>query len=270
MRTLLRFRRSVEEARCDQDRETLHRLRVRAKRVRSLLRFLSFLSNDTAGPKGAIRRTKALFKTSGAVRQVQVSASLLRTLSQAQTRTLNAGVVHVRRKERALNERLHQTFERLRPKDLQRLELHALRALHERGKTQLREGAQAFIRSELHHATRLTRAADAHLHLHEVRKHLKHVLHLFDLLDPGIPRPDGLAKLLDRLGDWHDAVVLQDMLLTMKDHRKERDQLLAAVEHHLQLQQKHVLRLMRKSIGKWGIDAAWFQGVWFKAGLTDL
>ena len=249
MRTLLRFRRSVEEARRRQDREALHRLRVGTKRVRSLIRFLSFLSNDPAGPKGAIRRTKTLFKASGAVREVQVNAGLLRTLMQIPDRTLTLGIVHVRRKERALNERLYKALDRLRPEDFQRLELHALRVLLGYTKAAVRAAARAFIRTELHHATRLTRAADTHLHLHEVRKHLKHVLHLFDLLDPGIPRPAGLSKVLDRLGDWHDAVVLRDALNTLRDHPLQRNELLAAVEARLHAIQTDVLHRLHALLG---------------------
>jgi CHAD domain-containing protein len=242
LRTLRRYRKAVEQARERTDREGLHRLRVRMKRMRSLLRFLEHLDGEAKAPAGALRRTIGLFRAAGAVREGQLNIAHLNTLQQISPAARTAGGAHLRAQEKRLAQRLRKALERLRPVDFQRLELHALRVLHGRTKGQVRAAARTFIRTELRHATRLVRAADAHLHLHEVRKHLKHVLHLFDLLDPGIPRPDGLSKVLGRLGDWHDDVVLRNALLKLRKHPDQRNELLTAVEARLHARQTDVLQ----------------------------
>jgi CHAD domain-containing protein len=248
-RTLRRYRKAVEQARLRCDRDGLHKLRVRMKRARSLLRFLAQLEGDADPPKGALRRTTELFRAAGAVREAQINLVQLKDLHGVAASSRTVGGAHLRRKEQVLRKRLQKALQRLRPEDFQRLELHALRVLHGRTKAAVRAAARAFIRTELHHATRLTRAADAHLHLHEVRKHLKHVLHLFDLLDPGIPRPAGLSKVLDRLGDWHDAVVLREALNTLRDHPLQRNELLTAVETRLHAIQTDVLHRLHALLG---------------------
>jgi CHAD domain-containing protein len=250
LRTLRRYRKAVEQARLRPDREGLHRLRVRMKRVRSLLRFLAQLDGDGDPPKGAVRRTSELFRAAGAVREAQINLAHLKALHGVSRAARTAGGTHLRRKEEELVKRLHTALDRMRPVDFQRLELHALRVLHGRTKGRMRATARAFIRTELHHATRLARAADAHLHLHEVRKHLKHVLHLFDLLDPGIPRPEGLPKVLGRLGDWHDALVLRNTVITLHKHPVQRNELLAAVEAQLHNLQTDALHRVHALLGE--------------------
>jgi hypothetical protein len=244
-RTLRRYRKAVEQARLQCDHDGLHKLRVRMKRARSLLRFLAHLEGDADPPKGAVRRTTELFRAAGAVREAQINLVQLKDLHGVAASSRTVGGAHLRRKEQVLRKRLQKALQRLRPEDFQRLELHALRVLHGRTKAAVRAAARAFIRTELHHATRLTRAADAHLHLHEVRKHLKHVLHLFDLLDPGIPRPAGLSKVLDR----HDAVVLREALNTLRDHPLQRNELLTAVETRLHTIQTDVLHRLHALLG---------------------
>lgn len=240
MRALRRFRRSVEDARHRPEHEELHRLRVRMKRVRSLLRFLSFLKDDTGGPGRAVRRTRELFSAAGAVREMQVNERSLNELPLPPSERSH-GCAHLRSRERKLQKRLHKALVRMRPRDLQHLELHTLRMLGGLTERELRAKARAFIRTELQHATRRARAADVHLHLHEIRKHLKHVLNLFDLVDPGIPRPAGLSATLDALGEWHDAVDLRGALVVPGKHHGQRDALVSAAERHMAVLQTRAL-----------------------------
>jgi len=240
MRALRRFRRSVEDARHRPEHEELHRLRVRMNRVRSLLRFLSFLDNDVVGPRGAVRRTRELFSAAGAVREIQVNEASLDGLPVPPP-VRSPGSAHLRSRERTLRKHLHKALARMRPRDLQRLELHTLRMLGGLSERELRSRARAFIRIELHHATRLARAADVHLHLHAIRKHLKHIVNLFDLVDPGIPRPAGLTATLDALGEWHDAADLRAALVLRGKHRRQRDILVSAAERRMAMLQTRAL-----------------------------
>jgi hypothetical protein len=240
MRTLRRFRRSVEDARHRPEEEELRRLRVRMKRVRSLLRFLAFLNSGVDGPHGSLRRTKALFSAAGAVREMQVSTRSLERLPLAPP-TRSPGIAHLASMERSLQKQLCKALARMRTEDFQRLELHALRMIGARTERELRTQARAFVRAELQEAARLARSTDVHLHLHAIRKHLKHVLHLFELVDPGAPRPAGLSDVLDGLGDWHDAVDLCAALSGLGEHPVQRAAMVTAAERRMHVLQAHAL-----------------------------
>lgn len=240
MRALRRFRSSVEDARHRPEQEELRRLRVRMKRVRSLLRFLAFLNSGVDGPRGSLRRTKALFSAAGAVREVQVCAGSLGSLPLAPP-TRHPGIAHLASMERRLQKQLRKALARMRTEDFQRLELHALRMIGARTERELRTRARAFVRGELHEAARLARSTDVHLHLHEIRKHLKHAMHLFELVEPGTPRPAGLSDVLDGLGDWHDAVDLCEALSDMGEHPVQRAAMVTAAERRMRVLQVHAL-----------------------------
>lgn len=249
IRTVQRYRKALDEARLRTDREGLHRLRVRMKKMRSLLRFLEHLDSEAEPRKGAVRRTNVLFKAAGALREIQVNCARLQELHGVPAASRNIGLAHLRRKEECLAQRLQKALTRIRPVDLQRLELHTLRVLQGRRKSGIRAAARNYVRSELGHATRLTRAADAHLHLHEVRKHLKHVRHLYELLDPGMPEPAGLGKVLGRLGAWHDEVVLRNTLQKLRKQPEQRNELLAAVDQRLHDRQTEAVERLHVLLG---------------------
>ncbi len=231
--TLQRYRSALERTRLHTDTEGLHRLRVRMKKARSLLRFLKHLDSDAPPPKGAVRRSNDLFRAAGALREVQVNCARLSELRTVPAEARTIGLAHLRKKEKRLAKALRRSLERIRPEDFQRLELHALRVLQGRTMNDLRLAARKYVKAGLDRATGLTRAADAHLHLHEVRKHLKHVRHLHELLDPGVPGPTGLGKALGRLGIWHDELVLRTSLQELRKHPEQRSELLAAIDQRL-------------------------------------
>jgi CHAD domain-containing protein len=233
IRTLQRYCSALERTRLRTDTEGLHRLRVRMKKTRSLLRFLEYLDSETPPPKGAVRRSKDLFRAAGALREVQVNCARLNDLRTVPADAHTIGLAHLRKQEERLTKELRRSLERIRPEDFQRLELHALRVLQGRTMNDLRAAARNYVKGALDRARGLTRAADAHLHLHKVRKHLKHVRHIHELLDPGVPEPTGLGKMLGRLGTWHDELVLRTSLQEMRKHPEQRSELLAALDQRL-------------------------------------
>jgi CHAD domain-containing protein len=188
----------------------IHALRVRIKKLRSLLRLLHVAAPGVDPPRKPMERLRAVFRAAGTERDIQVSRELVRSLRNVDRTTRKAYLERCERREKKAARALARQLSRLRRSDPAKLLRYVRAATAHNGDT-LGRTMETYARRELLKARRLFETQHAEETLHEVRKHVKnawHTLRIHGMVRTTPKRLAALAEAQERLGRWHDAHVL--------------------------------------------------------------
>ncbi len=214
-----RFGEALREVRERPTEKRVHGLRIRMKKLRSLLRLAGAMVPANAPPKGPMRRLLMLFKMAGEQRETVVSAKVVHALTLRDPSAVEPYVTELRKRSRKAGKALRKAMDDLRPRDMQRLRRHLGMVGNALTHTQERKAARHYVGLEMRRARALLRHGAPGEELHEVRKHLKNSWHTLRLLrDTGTlderlkELHARLDELQESLGDWHDIQVVVDDL----------------------------------------------------------
>ncbi|MCW5899159.1 MAG: CHAD domain-containing protein [Flavobacteriales bacterium] len=250
---LERFGEALRVARERPTEKRVHGLRVRMKKLRSLLRLAEAMAPGDGPPKGPMRRLLALFKMAGEQRETVVSAKVVRSLPLRDPTSAEPYVTDLGDRGRKAGKAMRKAMDDLRPRDIQRLRRHLGTVGNALTHTQERKAARRYVAMEMRRARTLLRRGAPGEELHEVRKHLKNAWHTLRLLGDTGPLDERQNDLLGRLdglqenlGDWHDIqVVVEDLDRTerrpavlrraaMARQRRERNRLMRSLQKALE------------------------------------
>lgn len=216
---LERFGEALRVARERPTEKHVHGLRVRMKKMRSLLRLAEAMAPGDGPPKGPMCRLLALFKVAGEQRETVVSAKVVRSLPLRDPGEAEAYLALLAKRGRKAGKVLRKAMDELRPHDVGRLRKHLATVGTALTHTQERKAARRYVAAEMRRARTLVRRGAPGEELHEVRKHLKNAWHTLRLLDDTKALDERLHELLGKLdglqealGGWHDIqVVVEDL-----------------------------------------------------------
>lgn len=217
-RHLLQFRQ-------DQSFESLHRYRVKAKRIRTLVELIH-AERPQADILAKAKPMDKLFKMVGEIRTAQVNHALLVALGFDKT--------SIQQNQAALlkvSKQFCQDF----PIQLKKLKKAAsgiqkhLRPIEE--KVILR-----YCEEKLNLSVQFFAANVHHAALHDSRKNLRHLLSALRLLQPANRQRLGineqyLGETLQNIGEWHDLVVFAQLFKTINLEHPQQLQLLQTIMH---------------------------------------
>lgn len=215
--------RHLRQFREDQSFEPLHRYRVKAKRIRTLVELIH-ASRPHAHMQAKAKPMDRLFKQVGEIRTAQVNLALLVALGYDE-----ASRQQYEKELSIAAANFCQDF----PAHLKKLKKAAagiqrhLKPIHD--KTILRycveklELSIRFFTANLHHAA-----------LHDSRKNLRHLLGAVKLLQPSSRNRLGvneqyLSELLQNIGEWHDLVVFAQQCKTINLEHPRQLELLQTI-----------------------------------------
>lgn len=210
---------ALAEARSKPGEKHIHGLRVRMKKLRSLLHLAAALDTGNTAPKGAMRRIRALFKAAGKHREIVISASVASTVAPEDGKETEAYLQRLGTRERKARKALRRALQEVREKDIAKLRSHLSVVANAHTRSQERRTARNHVDREMRKAQQLVQEGARGEALHEVRKHLKNAWHTLRLLKDTDSLTERQGNLLQHLGsiqesigEWHDLQVVHDDL----------------------------------------------------------
>lgn len=234
----------------------IHRFRVNAKKLRTLLHLLELLAPGAKGPKAAVKRSRALFQAAGPLREAQVSARVVAGLDGVKKSAKASYAKRLAAQERRALKALEEQARKLKDGDVKRFQDHLAEATQGSTLAWERRIALRYVDTELSEARRLLEEQDPGDVLHDARKHIKNAWHTLRLLHGGgfldkarMRTMERMAPLQEALGHWQDMTVLLEDLRKWKDGGEARKALRHAVRDRLELNQRELLQVLPKVLG---------------------
>lgn len=210
---------ALAEASAKPGEKHIHGLRVRMKKLRSLLHLAAAMDTGNTAPKGAMRRIRALFKAAGEHREIVISASVASAVASEDGQEAEAYIQRLGTRERKALKALRRALQDVREKDIAKLRSHLSVVANAHTRSQERRTARNHVDREMRKAQQLVQEGARGEALHEVRKHLKNAWHTLRLLKDTDTLTERQGNLLHRLGsiqesigEWHDLQVVFDDL----------------------------------------------------------
>lgn len=245
------FRVALAEASAKPGEKHIHGLRVRMKKLRSLLRLADAMDTGNTAPKGAMRRMKALFKAAGEHRELVISAVVVAALATEDGQEAEAYLLHLGTRERKALKALRRALQDVREKDIVKLRSHLSVVANAQTRSQERRTARNHVDREMRKARQLVQEGARGEALHDVRKHLKNAWHTLRLLGDADTLTERQGDLLQRLGsiqeslgEWHDLQVVYDDLAGLAQ-QDEVAVLKKAIGSKLRTQRTRLMRELR-------------------------
>lgn len=201
------FERSYSLALQELNLDNIHDLRVSIKKVRSLLSLLELASNKKFDPNESFHLLNPVFKNAGYIRECQINICLLEQFDN------KVGVLfrdHLIKKQTKSAKKLIREMNNFDIDELKRRYELTRKYIFELPITQINQASVESVEDKIQKIKRLKQKASGKFWMHKIRKHLKYVLEILDLINslvedhelkPLSQKTKSCAKLI---GEWHD------------------------------------------------------------------
>ncbi|MBC8151722.1 MAG: CHAD domain-containing protein, partial [Bacteroidetes bacterium] len=197
--------------------EHVRRIRVGIKRWRTLYGLVTALLPHRVRSRKVEHAVQRLFKRAGNLRDCQLNRQLIAGLSLPAT--LEENVQHfLKKREKRAQRRLREAIKEVRPKRVRKVSRRIRQRILAVDPAQIDQQLSSFLDQNVHVIEALMQPDVSSEQLHTIRKHLKSVIEIGDIMHTITP-DKSLARLMQRaktgqrrLGDWHDRVSLNEQL----------------------------------------------------------
>jgi len=216
--------------------EDIHQMRVAVKRIRAVLRLLEFISGGKFNKKDHFILFRKLFKSSGKLREMQVSLSLVNSLDQSLLYEFKEYLHHRQLKAiPKLNRRLagFDSFE------LNEINNSLYEYIDGLSLDVILERSRGYISEKIHKIKLLLKDPNDK-NLHRVRFHTKELKEIHRIINSINPQEKSLIfentlkEFNQQIGDWHDKVILIELLVKFIDRKTD----LKKVNHLIDLMER--------------------------------
>jgi len=196
-----------------EDIEAIHNLRLSVKRIRVVGRLADMISDNDFDSKARLRGINKLFKSSGRLRDVQVTQPLMANLSST---ALTPVIERLNRNEKKRRLKFENALASFNHADLDIFETGLKEALNGvSDKYAMQVGLTLLYQLEIE-VHELFHGNAKEKRLHDIRTRLKDINYLNNIFDQELPILEQLNISLERLkelgeiaGAWHDSLNLQ-------------------------------------------------------------
>jgi CHAD domain-containing protein len=193
------------------DEEKIHKLRVDAKYLRSLLTFFEFLSKNKISKKKILKLISPVFKSAGKIRTTTLNIKLTKVY---RSKAILGFKIHLQLKEKKQEKILLKTIKKFDRKKFEKLHKKTLYVLKKTSKSNCVKRIEEYVKGFLETMHTDIVDVDNNKNFHDVRKKLKEVKNLTVLLENISPkrkliiRPQKVEAIEEKIGKWHDTVIL--------------------------------------------------------------
>lgn len=227
---LLHYLRSYKKKK---DQEDLHQFRVEVKKMNALFYLLKRYSNDL-DISDELKAIKKLYDRAGLVRTAYLNIRMFRNNKQRDKKFF---------KEQ--NEQIKKHSEKFISEIPAFLKDHkaTFKTIRKQQEVIKNKFILKFYKKELKKAEKLSFRTDKPDELHKCRKKIKRLNYIYDVLPQALAKKinlntDYLKKLEDKIGTWHDSVLLSETLKKARSSDKE-------TMERIRLQQKEQLKQLK-------------------------
>jgi CHAD domain-containing protein len=237
-------------------KEDIHQLRTNTKKLRALWSLISSLDKDKARKTALSNLVDPVFSHAGTVREIQLNQEMSEKYRAQYLETYRSFLkAELKRSKRTM-------LAALKAFDMQRFNELSTAFIHLVDQIPTSAIETELARRIIHHADsvwQLKRALPHRKKLHKIRIHLKALKELLlvaRMLSKKLmvkPLLDQLKKLEDRIGDWHDKVVLaRSMEYYVQEKAPRNKKRIEALIHRYRekelQQQKKIKRLLDRRL----------------------
>jgi len=204
---------NLEHSRQADNIEAIHDLRTSFKRIRVIIRFAETLSKGRIDASFILRQFKVLYNTSGRVRDIQVHRQLLNDYEQLLSTSFPEYQIYLERQERKAQKKYLNVSLEYNPFFLNSLDdILRNRLKHVRERSVI-VCANRMVEAHVKSIRYLFYDFNEKIRFHNIRRHLKNIGYLNNMLSGAIEVDEYLNISRDRLnelgtilGEWHDKV----------------------------------------------------------------
>jgi CHAD domain-containing protein len=189
------------------DNEALHKLRVEVKKMKAALLLQSGSFNDEKLP-AEFEETRKVFKAAGKIREADINVGLLEEHGIADKK--------IKKKLKEVVQKKGEKFREDVNAHLEKVHKHIsffLRRFYDLPDKKI----QRLFSTELHALSQASQVRLGSVQLHDCRKKLKNLLYVHAALLPSTVKKMKvntfyLKKLEETIGEWHDVIVIVELL----------------------------------------------------------
>ena len=203
----------IDGVRKADDIEAIHDMRLSIKRIKVVAKLADQLSDNTFNAKVTLATLNKFFKTSGRLRDIQVTKQLLIDLQNAHLAPVIESFSSREKKQRNKYEQALSTFNKETLGDIELRLVERLKGLTAKAAM---AGALLLLSDYLHDIRELFYSSSREKRLHEVRTRLKDINYLNNIFDEQIGietqlniSAERLRELGELAGSWHDHLNLE-------------------------------------------------------------
>lgn len=198
------------------DIEAIHNLRLSVKRLRVVGKLADMFSEQSFGSKKRMRAINKLFKSSGRLRDIQVTLQLLKDTRDTSLLPLIEKFEKKKHKQRLKFENALQVYEKGCLDELETGLTNILTGIKEKQALQAGHMLLAELEMKVHD---LYHGSNGEKRMHDIRTRLKEIIYLNNIFDEQLPLQEQLNISIERLrevgeiaGTWHDCLNLEEKL----------------------------------------------------------
>lgn len=234
--------------------EGIHKMRVSVKRLKALLRFLDYFSEKPKAKK-VLKRINKLYKSAGALRDLQIQTSLLDKYSHYAGSDFNLYINQIDEKKEKALQLFKQYFFEFDLNDFIKISKKIENSINNIKSSNLIEQTSLLIQSRIKEIENLTVAITDDSVLHLIRKYLKEILYIRESISEEdaffIIKNDKMqliSELEIKLGEWHDIKVFIDNFLYFRHKGDSHREFLGHLESDKISKQDEIIEMLYKLI----------------------
>jgi CHAD domain-containing protein len=215
---MLLFRDLLLQIDASMEEETIHRLRVSVKKIRTIQKLKKYINFPKIIDKRQYKAIREIFALSGQMRDLQIQQNLLRGYTKSLKFSFPELSQHLTQKEQLFADDLHQKITQMVVEDFGEL----LQTAAIEGENQLpdiQKESISFLELKINTINKLLFTLDRDDYVHDLRKELKQLFFVLQFLKQHFPdnhlsdlKLKNLRKITERIGHWNDRDVFVNML----------------------------------------------------------
>jgi len=226
--------------------EGIHKMRLSIKRLRA---FLSIINNfeKQSGIKKNLKKISLLFRYAGELRDIQVQLNLMENYKNEAGDDFNIYYTQILNREKKAYKALKRSFNRIDIGVMTKISRQIEKSLKRIENVNFNEEYIKLGRGKMNDIRDLSIAINDDSVLHLIRKRIKEILFMQEIIDSGdfimIGDKDLLTFLNDieiKLGEWHDVKVLLDNFLSLKHSGDSYRDIIDKIEQNKLGRQKEI------------------------------
>jgi CHAD domain-containing protein len=200
------------------EEETIHRLRVTVKKIRTIQKLKKYINFPKIIDKQQYKSIREIFALSGQMRDLQIQQNLLSGYNKSLKFSFPELSQHLTQKAQLFAHDLHQKINTMVVEDFGELQ-QAAAVDSENLLPDIQKESISFLELKINTINKLLFTLDRDDHVHDLRKELKQLFFVLQFLKKHFPDDDlsgvklnSLRKITERIGQWNDRDVFIKML----------------------------------------------------------
>lgn len=246
------------------DDEAIHQVRVETKKLRSLFRFLDFLSDEGFKQKKTEKLISPVYKSAGKYRTVGLN---LKLADELLPEALLAFKHYLEGKRAHAGKKFLKALKKFDKQKHKQLSKKPLSLFKKKSNALVLKGSTAYINGIFSGIQFLFTNPNSGENLHEIRKKLKDAKTIMGLLKElhsrkrQFPSLENIKALEEDIGKWHDKVILAEELENFASGAKDKERLSAVVAKLRSANKRQRMQLTERATNLFPVKFSYRSGV---------